>query len=184
MSVQKKRTRAKFLPEEDEKLRQLVAEFGLHAWDAIAERMPGRNQRQVRERWKHYLSGEKTHEPWTKEEDELLFEKVHELGGKWTKIARFLNGRTDLQAKLRWQKVFSGKSRCYKNQEETIAGRFVAKKQSDVEPPALVEADPAPVQLYTEIFDPDDADKEVDLFMDGGVDIWSTPFTDYYDLQF
>lgn len=185
MTTLKKRTRAKFYPEEDEKLRELVEEYGLHAWETIAQQMPGRNIRQVRERWKHYLSSEKPHDPWTKEEDDLLFEKVHELGGKWTKIAKFLNGRTDLQAKLRWQKMFSGRSRRVAGQEETIAGRYVAQKESTNEPP---KSDPPPepqsatTPNWTEILAFDDPNDAIDLFMSGSEFSWSMNFPDDKDL--
>ena len=189
MTTLKRRTRAKFFPEEDEKLRELVAEYGLHDWETIAELMPGRNPRQVRERWKHYLSSEKPHEPWTKEEDELLFEKVHELGGKWTKIAKFLNGRTDLQAKLRWQKMFSGKGRRVAK-DETIAGRYVAQKQLVQEPPGEPpkepptepnkEEEPGKVDFWTDIFTFDDPGDEVDIFMNNNAAgfTWSATFPD------
>ncbi|OHS93090.1 hypothetical protein TRFO_40622 [Tritrichomonas foetus] len=68
--------------------------------------MGGRNVRQCRERWKHYLSSERAKSPWSNEEDLLLFQKVMELGPKWTKIARCFNDRTDIQIKTRWTKRF------------------------------------------------------------------------------
>lgn len=134
MSHDKRRTRAKFLPEEDTKLRELVETYGTNSWEQVAALMPGRNIRQCRERWKHYLSSDRPYEPWTKEEDQILYDKVQELGAKWTKIARFLPGRTDLQAKTRWQKIFSGKAHRFSDRlEGTVAGRFVAEKQQKLE---------------------------------------------------
>ena len=107
MEMQPKRKREKFLHEEDQKLRELVSIYGECSWDIISEKMPNRNQRQCRERWKHYLSGTKVKIPWTEEEDEVLFKKMSELGPKWTKIATFLNGRTDIQVKARWMQRFA-----------------------------------------------------------------------------
>jgi len=50
--------------------------------------------------------GGKSH--WSKEEDNLLLEAVHENQGKnWKKIAEALNGRTDVQCLHRWQKVLN-----------------------------------------------------------------------------
>lgn len=102
-----RRRREKFLPQEDEMLRQLVDKYGPCAWEQIAREMPGRNVRQCRERWKHYLSGTASKEPWTEEEDQLLFEKMKEIGPKWTKLTQFFKGRTDIQIKARWMQRFA-----------------------------------------------------------------------------
>jgi hypothetical protein len=95
---------SRFTVEEDVQLRELVAEHGTTNWAAIAEQMQGRNARQCRERWKHYLSCNKRRVPWTRAEDDLLLEKVTELGPKWTKIAAVLGDRSDLEVKNRWIK--------------------------------------------------------------------------------
>ena len=107
MSSQQKRKREKFLPEEDRQLRELVAIHGDSSWDIVAKNMPNRNQRQCRERWKHYLSSSKAKVPWTPEEDDLLYQKMNELGPKWTKIAKYFDGRTDIQIKTRWMQRFA-----------------------------------------------------------------------------
>jgi hypothetical protein len=102
-----KNKREKFLPEEDEHLRSLVEKHGTRAWPAIAAEMPGRNLRQVRERWKHYLSGERAKAPWSPEEDRLLFEKMHTVGPRWTQLALFFPGRTDIDVKAHWMQSFA-----------------------------------------------------------------------------
>ena len=102
----KKRVRAKFLPHEDFQLKALVAEYGEDQWRKVAARMPNRNVRQCRERWKHYICSDTAKAPWNQQEDEILFEMVKEFGFKWTKIAKCLPGRTDIQVKARWFKVF------------------------------------------------------------------------------
>jgi hypothetical protein len=101
------RRREKFLPEEDAKLRALVQAHGTHAWDRIAMQMPDRNPRQCRDRWKHYLSSEKSRLAWTAEEDELLYQKMHAIGPKWTMLSQFFPGRTDMQVKSRWMQRFA-----------------------------------------------------------------------------
>jgi hypothetical protein len=40
--------------------------------------------------------------PWTDEQDELLSQKVRELGRRWQRIASFFDGRTDINVKNRW----------------------------------------------------------------------------------
>jgi hypothetical protein len=88
-------------------LRDMVAAIGRRRWKEIAKSLPGRNARQCRERWKHYLSCDKTEVPWTAEEDDLLFEKISLWGAKWTRVARLLGNRTDLEVKMRWLKKFN-----------------------------------------------------------------------------
>ena len=99
----KKRERQKFSQEEDNMLIQLVNQHGTLNWNLIASHMPNRNPRQCRERWKHYLSvKENRREPFTPEEDRVIFEKFNELGPKWTKIANFLPNRSDISIKNRF----------------------------------------------------------------------------------
>lgn len=100
----KRKIRNKFTIEEDQKLRDLVSKYGDRSWGIISSLMENRSQRQCRERWKHYLSCDinESKKPWTKEEDLILILKYNELGPKWTKIARELPGRSDLQVKQRY----------------------------------------------------------------------------------
>jgi hypothetical protein len=96
------RFRRCFTREEDDQLRDLVAQFGSNAWSAIAGFMPGRTPRQCRDHWAHYLS-RPTHEvPWTAAEDAMLLAKVDEFGLKWTRLATFFLNHTDLDVKRRW----------------------------------------------------------------------------------
>lgn len=97
------RRRQKFMPEEDQRLIELVNEHGTSDWVLIASLMENRNPRQCRERWKHYLSVRETRkEPFSPEEDRAISEKFNELGPKWTKIASFLPGRSDIDIKHRF----------------------------------------------------------------------------------
>lgn len=106
IEMKKKKVRNYFSPEEDQKLRELVLKYGDRSWNLVSSLMKTRNQRQCRERWKHYLSCDaiEASQPWTKEEDQIIIQRFNELGGKWTKIARELPGRSDLQVKTRYMK--------------------------------------------------------------------------------
>ena len=64
--------------------------------------MEGRNARQCRERWKHYLSPKVSTGPWTEAEDQLLNEKYSEYGSQWARISKFFMNRTDITVKNRW----------------------------------------------------------------------------------
>lgn len=96
-----KTSRQKFTAEEDKLLRDLVEEFGIRAWKKVSARMGTRTTRQCRERYNNYLAPTIKNEPWTQDEDNLLEEKVQELGQKWSKIAQFFNSRSDVNIKNR-----------------------------------------------------------------------------------
>jgi hypothetical protein len=103
--------RRKFSKEEDELLKTLVNRAGETDWHVVAARMKNRTARQCRERWKHYLSPEISTGPWTEEEDELLLQKVKEMGSQWSRIARFFANRTDITVKNRWISLNSQQKR-------------------------------------------------------------------------
>ena len=92
----------KFTEDDDRKLIQLVQQFGTKSWAEVAAAMGNRNQRQCKERWMNYLSPMVRNTPWTPEEDELLKQKVSELGQKWVRIAKFFPMRTDINIKNRY----------------------------------------------------------------------------------
>lgn len=100
--VKKAHPRSKFTKEEDELLKDLVANLGDNNWQVISSRMPGRNSRQCRERWQNYLCPEIINGPWTQEEDDLLVLKYNELGPSWKQISTFFPTRTDINIKSRW----------------------------------------------------------------------------------
>lgn len=99
---QTQKTKRSFSPAEDQLLRQLVANLGSNNWKQIAANMEGRNSKQCKERWTHYLNPNISHDPWTPQEDELLCQKVDNIGTKWTEIAKFFPRRTDTSVKNRW----------------------------------------------------------------------------------
>lgn len=99
------RPKNKFSKEEDEKLRLLVHTLGDQDWELIASQMPGRNVRQVKERYLNYLNPGLNTEPFSYEEDQLLRQKYDDLGNKWVKMTQFFNGRTDIALKNRWMVI-------------------------------------------------------------------------------
>jgi hypothetical protein len=100
--LEKKISRRKFSPDEDDMLRGLVNQLGKSDWSLIAQHLPTRSPRQCRDRWKHYLSPEVLTGNWTEADDQLLMAKVQELGQKWSIIAQLLPGRTDIGVKNRY----------------------------------------------------------------------------------
>lgn len=86
---------------EDETIKKLVKENGTQQWAVIAERLnkalkfPGRSGKQCRERWHNHLDPLILKDPWSLEEEKVLFEKHIELGNKWADISKYIKGRTD-----------------------------------------------------------------------------------------
>lgn len=89
---------------EDRILSELVSVFGNKKvdWQAIGRSM-GRTPRQCRDRYKNYLSCELERRGWTREEDELLRERVGEMGCHWARMTDYFPGRSDVSLKNRWR---------------------------------------------------------------------------------
>ncbi|MDR1366610.1 MAG: hypothetical protein LBJ13_01740 [Puniceicoccales bacterium] len=90
-------------PDEDELLVTFVRKIG-ERWNIIADAMPGRNQRQCRERWNNFV---RPFEPsaWNEEEDNQLIEYARRFGNNWRKIASYFPGRSDINCKNRWNAI-------------------------------------------------------------------------------
>lgn len=86
---------------EDETISILVQENGTQQWAVIAEKLnnqvkfAGRSGKQCRERWHNHLDPLIVKDPWSLEEEKILFEKHIELGNRWADISNFIKGRTD-----------------------------------------------------------------------------------------
>lgn len=54
-------------PEEDDKIKKLVSKLGVRRWCKMAEEMPERTPKQIRERWHNQLNPVMKKTPWTHE---------------------------------------------------------------------------------------------------------------------
>lgn len=95
------RSKNLFTIEEDNIIYSKVKKYGTKNWKAVASFLHNRTPRQVRERWKNYLSPNVNNRPFTDEEDMLLIELTEKYGSKWAKIAGFFPNRTDVNVKNR-----------------------------------------------------------------------------------
>ncbi|OHT03837.1 r2r3-MYB transcription factor [Tritrichomonas foetus] len=113
------RRKLKFTEEEDEQIRNLVNAIGPKNWEFMANFIPGRSGKQIRDRYTNYLAPGIAHTEWTTDEDSLLLEKYEALGSKWSEMTQFFNGRNSNSLKNRF-KYLTKKS-------------FLFKKSSNVE---------------------------------------------------
>lgn len=88
--------------DEDNILKTMVLR-GCSSWGQVSASIPGRTQKQCRERWKNHLDPRIIRTPFTPAEDQLLQESYAELGNRWSKIADIIPGRTEESVKARWK---------------------------------------------------------------------------------
>lgn len=95
----------KFTPEEDDIIRKCVAEKGTRNWNYVAQFLPQRSGKQVRERYVNYLKPDVSKRPWTSEEEKLLIRLVKTNGNKWSTNATYFENRTDISLKNHWVNI-------------------------------------------------------------------------------
>ena len=103
--------RQTWVPEEDKTLSRLVEQKGAKGWAKIARELnkrvhkgiPFRQAKQCRERYFNQLDPRLSKEKWTISEDVSILEYQANIGNKWSKIAKFLPGRTENQVKNRFK---------------------------------------------------------------------------------
>jgi hypothetical protein len=93
----------KWQPKEDAKLADAVKKHG-NDWVAVATLIPGRINRQCRERWKILMNPNINRKmgKWTAEEDAKLIEGLQKHGKDWLAVAALVPGRTNSQCSHRW----------------------------------------------------------------------------------
>ena len=91
--------------EEDEMLRKAVEGMSPIVWDVVAEKVPGRNAIQCRDRWRYRLCPEVKKTRFEGWEDVVIMREQKRIGNRWTLIANKLPGRTACAVKNRWYSV-------------------------------------------------------------------------------
>lgn len=108
---------------DDALLIKLVSEHGVGNWTLISTFIPGRNNKQCRDRYRNHLdplhiSQRGTNTAWSLEEDECIVRFVNEFGTLWAQFSQIpgiiTSGRSEHELKNRWHsslkaKVMDGK---------------------------------------------------------------------------
>ncbi|GLT54436.1 hypothetical protein SLA2020_276350 [Shorea laevis] len=68
--------RGHWMPAEDEKLQELIAQYGPQNWDFIAEHLEGRSGKSCRLRWYNQLDPNINKKPFTEEEEEGFLQTI------------------------------------------------------------------------------------------------------------
>ncbi|KAG6312882.1 hypothetical protein E4U44_002983 [Claviceps purpurea] len=144
------RNRGAWLPSEDDLLKSRVLEKGARNWVEVSSFVGSRSAKQCRERWYQSLNPDINHSPITREDGEIIRDWVARKGTQWTRIGRYLNGRTDNAIK-NW--YYGGKNRTVRT-----------KRRKRIESASTSPADQRPRPCYPECRDLppllDDAQKQ------------------------
>ncbi|KAI0012725.1 hypothetical protein F4779DRAFT_566626 [Xylariaceae sp. FL0662B] len=71
-------------------------------WKEIANRLPGRSNKDCRKRYLYEMAGTLKKGPWSKEEDNLLMNLVEKQGPSWVTISHAMGTRNADQCSKRW----------------------------------------------------------------------------------
>ena len=112
---------------EDDLLLTAVRELGPN-FPAIAEHIPTRSTKQVRERYMRHLHPSIRHDPFDAAEDTALLAAHASFGAKWARIAKELPGRTPNAVKNR-HKVLRRRALSDRSEREGAASGAPAQKR-------------------------------------------------------
>jgi hypothetical protein len=109
-----------FTLDEDDLLMRILETEVFHGWKNVATRFHNRNARQVRDRYVNYLSKDVNNGQWTVSELRTMVDAYNEFGGKWSKIATKLEGRTEPAVKNIWHASIKSEAIVINNDHKAV----------------------------------------------------------------
>jgi hypothetical protein len=94
----------RWLPEEDQRLRDGVAAVGAKNWKKVSEMYMDSKRTDVQclHRWQKVLRPGLVKGPWTKDEDHIIIQCMNSGITKWSEVANKIPGRIGKQCRERW----------------------------------------------------------------------------------
>ncbi|CAD8092931.1 unnamed protein product [Paramecium sonneborni] len=91
----------KWTEEEDKEVLRLTKIYQFN-WKQIANEIPNRTGRQIRERYVNHLDSNIIRTPWTKQEDKKIWEMFQKMGTRWSDMSKKMPGRPENMIKNRF----------------------------------------------------------------------------------
>ena len=114
-------------------------------WSDLAQRLPGRVGKQIRDRWVNHLNPNINHLPFSREDDLLLWDGHKKLGKRWVEIStKFFNSsRSENHIKNRWYSASFKKFIANEFGPDAYSGGKSSKVKTDQKKKFKKEDDPA-----------------------------------------
>jgi hypothetical protein len=105
--------------QEDQIIREKQALYG-RKWAKIAAHLPGRQNKQCRERFVNHLDSELKKGEWTDDEEAILIAMHEHHGNRWANISKQIPGRSDNDVKNHWYSTVQVKFRQHGKEVRTV----------------------------------------------------------------